>query len=135
PPERLAKDARDLGLGGVTVTEHDRMWDVHTLRRFRDEHVGLVIANGMEVSTDMGHILAYGLTGYTGGIHSLARLRQAADECGGYLVVAHPFRYWFEPVHFTRRGLEPPEMTPESLAKLPVFQYVDAVEVYNGANS
>jgi predicted metal-dependent phosphoesterase TrpH len=134
-PERLLTDARGMGLGGVTVTEHDRMWDAHTLRRYRDEHSTLVVANGMEVSTDMGHILAYGLTGYTSGIHELARLRQAADERGGYLVVAHPFRYWFEPVHFTRRGLTPPEMVPEALAKLPVFEYVDAIEVYNGANS
>jgi predicted metal-dependent phosphoesterase TrpH len=134
-PERLMSDARDLGLGGVTVTEHDRMWDTHTLRRYRDEHSALVVANGMEVTTDMGHILAYGLSGYTSGIHSLARLREAADECGGYLVAAHPFRYWFEPVHFTRRGLQPVEMVAEVLAKQPVFRYVDAIEVYNGANS
>lgn len=134
-PELLAKGAREAGLSGVVVTEHNRLWDVHKFRGFREAEVDLLLTNGMEVSTDMGHILAFGMPGIASGIPQLAKLRQAADECGGYLVVAHPFRYWFEPVHFTRRGLKPIEMVPEVLAKQPVFEYVDAIEVYNGANT
>ncbi len=134
-PHDLASGILGAGLSGVAITEHNRAWDSHKLRGFCDEQAGLFVANGMEVTTDMGHILAFGLTGIASGIPHLARLRQAADECGGYLVVAHPFRYWFEPVHFTRRGLKPIEMVPEVLARQPVFQYVDAIEVYNGANT
>ena len=134
-PHLLAKGVGEVGLGGVAVTEHNRLWDRHRLRDFQTEHAGLIVANGMEVSTDMGHILAFGMPDIASGIPKLARLREAADECGGYLVVAHPFRYWFEPVHFTRRGLKPVEMVPEVLAREPVFEYVDAVEVYNGANT
>jgi predicted metal-dependent phosphoesterase TrpH len=134
-PELLAKGAREAGIHGVTLTEHNRMWDLHKLREFQSSEAGLVVANGMEVSTDMGHVLAFGLKDIASGIPQLARLRQAADECGGYLVAAHPFRYWFEPVHFTRRGLKPVEMVPEVLAREPVFEYVDAIEVYNGANT
>ncbi len=58
-----------------------------------------------------------------------------ADEQGGFLVVAHPFRHWFDPVYFTRQGKEPFTLTPEQAAKLPVFQLVDAIEVLNGANT
>jgi predicted metal-dependent phosphoesterase TrpH len=134
-PHELTEGIRNAGLSGVAITEHNRAWDGHKLRDFRGEQPDLFVANGMEVTTDLGHILAYGLTGMASGIPQLARLREAADECGGYLVVAHPFRYWFEPVHFTRRGLKPVEMVPEVLVRQPVFQYVDAIEVYNGANT
>jgi predicted metal-dependent phosphoesterase TrpH len=90
----------------------------------------------MEVSTDMGHILALGLKEYVGGIRQAATLRRVADEHGGFLIVAHPFRHYFDPVYFRRQGKEPFTMTPEeAAAKLPVFKIVDAVEVLNGANT
>ncbi|MGE5597513.1 MAG: PHP-associated domain-containing protein, partial [Hyphomicrobiales bacterium] len=93
------------------------------------------VSNGMEVSTDMGHILAIGLKGYQGGIRRLERLREVADEQGAFLVVAHPFRHFFDPVHFKREGKEPFRMTPEEAAKLPVFQLVHGIEVLNGCNT
>jgi predicted metal-dependent phosphoesterase TrpH len=134
-PARLAVGARDAGLTAVAITEHDRMWDSHVLRTYREEESDLLVVNGMEVTTDLGHILAFGLPGFAPGIHRIADLRRVADEVGAYLAVAHPFRYWYEPVHFTRRGQTPPEMVPEVLARTPVFEYVDAIEVLNGANS
>jgi predicted metal-dependent phosphoesterase TrpH len=134
-PSLLADEARRVGLTGVAITEHDRMWDSHTLGRYRDDQAPLGVFNGMEVSTELGHILAFGLPSYAPGIHKLAELRRLSLEVDGYLVAAHPFRYWFEPVHFTRRGLEPVEMVPEVLARLPLFECVDALEVFNGANS
>jgi predicted metal-dependent phosphoesterase TrpH len=134
-PDILADEARTSGLDGVGITEHDRMWDIHTLERYRDRQHSLVVSNGMEVSTDLGHILAFGLPRYMPGIHRLADLRRVADDAGAFLVVAHPFRYWYEAAHFTRRGLKPVEMLPEVLARQPVFEYVDGIEVLNGANS
>ena len=134
-PARLAVGAREAGLSAVAITEHDRMWDAHVLRTYREEQPDLLVVNGMEVSTDLGHILAFGLPGFAPGIHRIADLRRVADEVGGYLAVAHPFRYWYEPVHFTRRGEVPPEMVPEVLARNPVFGFVDAIEVLNGSNS
>jgi ribosomal protein L29 len=89
----------------------------------------------MEVSTEMGHILALGLREYVGGIRHAETLRRVADEQGAFLVVAHPFRHYFDPVYFRRQGKEPFTLTPEQAAKLPVFQLVDAVEALNGANT
>jgi len=134
-PEELADEARRVGLTGVNITEHDRIWDQHALDRFRQEQAPLFINNGMEVSTDMGHILALGLKGYAPGIRRLAELRKVADEAGGFLIVAHPFRHWFDPVHFMRQGRKPIAMIPEELAKLPVFELVDGIEVLNGCNT
>ncbi len=134
-PNDLAREAKKRGLTAVHNTEHDRLWDRYTLEEFRKENPSLLIANGMEVSTDMGHILALGLKEYVGGIRHCEQLRRVADEQGAFLIVAHPFRHFFDPVYFTRQGKEPFTLTPDQAAKLPVFQLVDAIEVLNGANT
>jgi predicted metal-dependent phosphoesterase TrpH len=134
-PNALIEEAHRVGLTGVNITEHDRMWETWDLAPFRKQHEGIFVSNGMEVSTDMGHILAIGLRGYESGIRRLERLRQVADDQGAFLVVAHPFRHFFDPVHFKREGKEPFNMTPEQASKLPVFQLVHGIEVLNGCNT
>ena len=134
-PEDLAQEARRRGLTAVHISEHDRLWDRHVLEDYRTRHSDLVVANGMEVSTDLGHILTLGLKEYVGGIRHAEMLRRVADEQGAFLVVAHPFRHYFDPVYFRRQGKEPFTLTPEQAATLPVFQLADAIEVLNGANT
>src|SRR5262245_991531 len=101
-PDDLIAEAGRVGLPGVNITEPDRMWESWDLGPFRQNHSHTFVSNGMEVSTDMGHILAIGLKGYESGIRRLERLRQVADSQGAFLVVAHPFRHFFDPVHFKR---------------------------------
>ena len=115
-PEQLSDVAKDIGLTGVNITEHDRMWDEHVLKEFREES-GLFVNRGMEVSTDMGHILAVGLTGYVPGIRKAKELRLVLDDLGGFMIVAHPFRHFFDPIHFRREGRPPFDMTPEEAAE------------------
>ena len=134
-PDDLIEEARRVGLTGVNITEHDRMWESWDLAPFRTKHEGVFVSNGMEVSTDMGHILAIGLKGYESGIRRLEKLRQVADDQGAFLVVAHAFRHFFDPVHFKREGKEPFNLTPEQAARLPVFQLVHGIEVLNGCNT
>lgn len=134
-PDVLVEEAKNVGLTGINITEHDRMWDQWDITPFKDRNPELFINNGMEVATDMGHILAIGLNGYQSGIRKLEKLRDVADQQGAFLIVAHPFRHYFDPVYFTSRGLEPFKMTPTEAANLPVFQYVDAIEVLNGCNT
>jgi predicted metal-dependent phosphoesterase TrpH len=119
----------------MALTEHDRVWERHALAEFVGRHRHLFIASGMEVSTDLGHILAYGLPHYISGIRRATELRRVAYQYGAFLVAAHPFRHWFDPVTFRRRGQDPPEMTVEKLADLPLLQLVDGLEVLNGANT
>jgi predicted metal-dependent phosphoesterase TrpH len=134
-PDDLIVEAARVGLSGVNITEHDRMWEPWDLGPFRKKHGQIFVNNGMEVSTDMGHILAIGLKGYESGIRRLQRLREVADEQGAFLVVAHPFRHFFDPVHFKREGKQPFDLTPEQAARLPVFQLVHGIEVLNGCNT
>ncbi|HEY4668861.1 MAG TPA: PHP domain-containing protein [Tepidiformaceae bacterium] len=134
-PQDLITESKRIGLTGVNITEHDRMWESWDLSPFRKSHEDIFISNGMEVSTDMGHILAVGLKGYTPGIRRLEKLREVADEQGAFLIVAHPFRHFFDPVHFKREGKEPFNLSPEQAARLPVFQLIDGIEVLNGCNT
>ena len=133
-PDQLIEEARRIGLTGINLTEHDRLWDPYLLREFREKS-GLFVSQGMEVSTDLGHMIVVGLDTYVPGIRKALELRRVLDDVGGFMTVAHPFRHFFDPVHFRRQGLEPFELTPEEAAKLPIFQLVDAIEVLNGCNT
>jgi hypothetical protein len=133
-PEELAEEALRLGLTGVHLSEHDRLWDASELERYRRKY-HLFVANGMEVSTDLGHILTLGLDRYVPGIRRAEELRRVVQEADGYMIVAHPFRHFFDPAHFRRMGGEPFNLTPEQAAKLSIFEVVDAVEALNGCNT
>jgi sugar phosphate isomerase/epimerase len=134
-PEQLIEEARRIGLTGVNISEHDRVWEPHLLADFR-ERSGLFVSRGMEVSTDMGHMIVVGLETYLPGIRKATELRKALDAVGGFMTVAHPFRHFFDPIHFRRDGRPPFEMTPEEAAeRMPVFGVVDEIEVANGGST
>lgn len=134
-PEQLIEEARRIGLNGVNISEHDRVWDPQQLEAFRRES-GLFVSRGMEVSTDMGHMIVVGLDRYVPGIRRAAELRNVLDDVGGFMIVAHPFRHFFDPIHFRRDGKPPFEMSPEEAAeKMAVFQLVDEIEVANGGST
>jgi hypothetical protein len=130
-PQQLTEEAARIGLGGVNISEHDRLWDARDLESFRRES-GLFISGGMEVSTDLGHIIVIGLDQYLPGIRKAVELRRVVSEVGGFMFVAHPFRHFFDPAHFRRDSREPPSLTPEEAARLPIFELVDELEVANG---
>ncbi|TMB65164.1 MAG: hypothetical protein E6J43_12335 [Chloroflexi bacterium] len=134
-PDQLIEEARRIGLTGVNISEHDRVWEAHLLEEFR-ERSGLFVSRGMEVSTDMGHVIVIGLDRYVAGIRRALELRRVLDEVGGFMIVAHPFRHFFDPIHFRRDGRPPFEMTPEEAAeRMPVFKLVDEIEVANGGST
>jgi hypothetical protein len=134
-PDQLIEEARRIGLTGVNISEHDRVWEPNQLAEFR-ERSELFVSRGMEVSTDMGHMIVVGLESYLPGIRKATELRNALDAVGGFMTVAHPFRHFFDPIHFRRDGRPPFDMTPEEAAeKMPVFSLVDEIEVANGGST
>lgn len=134
-PDQLIEVAGGIGLTGVNITEHDRVWEPHLTREFREQS-GLFVNPGMEVSTDMGHIIALGLTQYMPGIRRAPELRRVLNDVGGFMIIAHPFRHFFDPIHFRRDGRPPFTMTPEEAAeRMPIFGLVDDIEVANGGTA
>ena len=106
----IAERAREAGLHGVAVCDHDRVFPEDEPL---DAFPGLLIVPGVEASTDIGHLLGWFVTRPV----KARTFPEAVAEIhaqGGIAVLAHPFE------HTTR-----PERA-ETASK-----YVDGVEVWN----
>jgi len=121
-PEELIEQAIKMKLEGVCLTEHHSMipsWPLETIRIPEGFHV----FRGVEVSTDRGHLLVYGLIDDSWNIWSnhtdlnALQVIQNVHYLGGICVPAHPFRGW------------------DSFGK-DVFRIdgFDAIETHNGRN-
>tara|TARA_B100000686_G_C16598529_1_gene867397 strand:+ start:40 stop:804 length:765 start_codon:yes stop_codon:yes gene_type:complete len=134
-PEELVELVVMNDLTAVSMTEHDFILEPHAQELFRQKYQNLLINFGMEVSTDLGHMLVFGLPSYISGIRRLENLRKVADEYGAFVIVAHPFRRLFDPVTAMRTGEKFDFSPEEATEKMDVFKYVDAIEVANGSNT
>ena len=137
-PEDMVLEAERLGFFGICITEHSGPWDRYEFQSFAAQH-SLVLVRAMEVDTDMGHILAFGLDSYLPGISKAQELRRVVGEAGGFMVSAHPFRGLYD-VRPSARPLlyrEEPGVpsTMEEASQHQVFSLIDAVEVANGGTS
>jgi predicted metal-dependent phosphoesterase TrpH len=98
PPQIMVSRAREIGLDGVVITEHDWLWTEDELDELRAIDPGLVVLAGVEVSTRQGHFLVYGITdpfAVPNGI-GVADLCLEVHRQGGAVVAAHPYR-WNQP--------------------------------------
>ena len=97
-PFALVRRARQVGLDGVVITEHDWLWTEAELDELRSAADGLVVLAGVEVTAREGHFLAYGVRNpfaLPRGI-GVAELCREVHRQGGAVVAAHPFR-WGQP--------------------------------------
>jgi predicted metal-dependent phosphoesterase TrpH len=94
-PDELIESARDAGLAGVVITEHDYQWEADELAELQQRAGDLVVLSGAEVSAREGHFLVYGLPDLedvypgipVGDLLEVVRRHEAA------IVAAHPFRW------------------------------------------
>jgi len=112
-PDALVRVARGRGLDGVCMTEHDALWPLDEVARVAAE-MEFVVLRGMEVTTEVGHVLVFGVPYHHSSMATLGELRRIVRAEGGLMYLAHPSR---------RYGSLP----PDDLAS--VF---DSVEVHNG---
>ena len=142
-PKELVEEIRRVGLTGVVVTEHNG-WPRHDFenftRDFAKELEDIVVIRANEVYTNMGHVITLGQDKFQGMVTSVENLREAVTEVGGFMIIAHPYRYLFEPSGVMTRNVlyEDPNAlpsTPEQAAEHYIFSLVDEIEVVNGANN
>lgn len=131
-PDELVKKARLIGLDGVTITEHG-IHDVETVKRLREEHDFLILG-GVEVCTELGDILVFGVGEFDKGYMEASELRELAARTGSIMVAAHPFRRDFSPVGY-RSNNPAQEISLEEACRRPIFELVDAIEVANGGST
>ena len=122
-PEDLIEHAVRMGLDGVCITEH---FSVEASLPVEDIPVpeGFLVFRGVEISTDRGHLLAYGIGNDSWNIWNgfLYLNAQAVIErihrLGGICAPSHPFR-----------GLE-------SFGAMALeMDGLDAIETHNGRNT
>lgn len=114
----IVEQALWRGLDGVVLTEHNALWPAEDLVAL-SEQVEVRVLAGMELGTDAGHVLVYGLDRYRPELLILDRLRRIVESEGAAMVLAHPMR----PFH----GPRPAADTYAS--------WFDGIETINGDHS
>ncbi len=134
-PEQLIAKAKEIGLDGICITEHDHVWSPSRIADLNAKH-DILIIGGVEVSTDWGEMLVFGYHKSVLKISRAVDLRQKVDEVGGVMIPAHPFRLEPDTVqsHAASHHKDPDSPTPAFLSVIerPVFELADAIEIYNG---
>lgn len=121
-PEELIARALELGLDGVCITEHYSVDASRPVTRVTAPN-GFLVLRGVEISTDAGHLLAYGLADDSWNIWgrntylNVEEVIRRVKALGGICVPAHPFRGW--------------ESLDERIFSL---SGIDALETHNGGN-
>jgi predicted metal-dependent phosphoesterase TrpH len=136
-PDELIDAARAAGLDAVCLTEHDFTWDPDKARDLARRH-GFTVIPGIEVNTEDGHIIAFGLERYVYGIHRVAELARLVGEAGGVLVAAHPYRRqipWQRRHESDRDKASAWSEALERAAANAAYRYVCALETINGRSS
>lgn len=121
-PEALIRRACDLGLDGVCFTEHYSIDASKPVERMEHPE-GILVLRGVEVSTNAGHLLVYGVEDDSwnrwgrNNYLNMAKVVHEVHRLGGICAPAHPFRGW------------------ESIGET-VFTFTgfDAIETHNSVN-
>jgi predicted metal-dependent phosphoesterase TrpH len=130
-PDDLIVRARQAGLDAICFTEHDTVWDRKSIDELAAKHSFPVFA-GVEISTDDGHIIAFGIDRYVFGMHRARELASYVESADGVLVAAHPYRRqmpWFS------RSDDEYQAALDKARRNPAYQYVQALEELNGRGS
>jgi hypothetical protein len=90
-PEALVRAAQARGLDGVCITEHDAVWRSADIERIAAE-MSFVVLRGMEVTTEVGHVLVFGLKRHEPAMAVLDDLHRIVRAEGGLMYLAHPSR-------------------------------------------
>ena len=126
--DQAIETAKEIGLDGICLTEHDRAWQLSEVHFLREKH-DFPVFRGVEVMLRGGiEMLVFGLNIDFTSLLQLSDLRKMVTAAKGFMVYAHPFR-----------GL--PELAiSDSAAALEIIlgkidiTSIDAVEGRNGRN-
>ena len=126
--EEAIQEAKRIGLDGICLTEHNKVWELEDIQRLSSKW-NFPVWRGVEVEVVEGHILVFGLYRDFEGTIRVDELRRWVSEADGIMVVAHPFK-GFRVFDFSDLKL-----SPEQASKRPVFKSVDAIEAFNGRSN
>lgn len=86
--DEVIRRCSELGLGAVSVTDHNGM------NCYPFQAQGVIVLPGMEITTADGHVLAYLINEPVPRGRSVDETIDLIHEQGGIAVAAHPYRWW-----------------------------------------
>ena len=127
-PDELVERSRAAGLDAIVLSEHDWAWEPEAVRALAKRHNFPVFA-GIEINTEDGHMLVYGLHEYVFGMHRAHELAEHVERIDGVMVGAHPYRrqmpwHWDDEQEYLDALLR--AQSNEA------YRFVAALEVVNG---
>ena len=130
-PNQLIELSKQAGLDGICLSEHDYFWDPEEVYALGRKHDYLVLP-AIEINTDDGHALCYGLTTYVYGMHRTRELAGYVERASGVIVAPHPYRR-----QMPWRPDDPAEYQAavEKAARNPLYAASVALERINGRGS
>lgn len=126
--DELIDAAKAAGLDGVCLTEHDFFWEPDEVRELARRHDLLVIP-GVEINTEDGHFVVFGLQKYVYGMHRTHELAALVEAAGGAIISAHPYR---RQLPFELRETGDWTGALDRAAANPAYAHVCAMESHNG---
>ena len=130
-PDSLVDLSKQAGLDGICLSEHDFFWDVDKARQLSKRHDFLVLP-AIELNTEDGHMLCYGLEKYVYGMHRVHELAVHVENAGGAMIAAHPYR---RNMPWNVRDEAEFVEALERASRNPAFARCDALERINGRGS
>ncbi len=127
-PDELVEAAKAAKLDAVCLTEHDFFWDPTEVASLGKRHNFLVIP-GIEVNTEDGHIVVFGLDRFVYGMHRMYELARLAEAASAVMIAAHPYR---RQLPFELRHEGDWTRAIERAVANPACSHVTAIETYNG---
>lgn len=118
-PDELIKFYIKAKIDGICITEHNYLWPKKEQTNIQKKYAGKIkIFYGIELSTDMGHILVFGRDiNDIQSVYYFEELEKKIDRENCVLIWAHPFRW----------GIQ-----MNSKININLFNKFDALELYNG---
>lgn len=87
----LAARARESGLDAICLTDHNALCPADEAAAL-GERFELAVIPGMEVGTDIGHVLVFGLERFHPELVHVRQLRRIVRTEGAVMIWAHPMR-------------------------------------------
>jgi hypothetical protein len=130
-PDEMVDLAREAGLDAMVLAEHDWAWEDEEAADLGKRH-GFPVIRAMEINTEDGHILVFGMHEYKFGMHRSHELAGFVEAVDAVMIAAHPYR---------RQMPWKPDDEQEYADALvrgtrnPAYRFVTAIEVLNGRGS
>ncbi len=93
--DEVVRSAIDRGLDGLVITDHDRLMDDARLVYLNRKYAPFRLFGGIEITTQREHVLVLGVNDEQLEMRrwAYARLQAFVNDRGGFLALAHPFRF------------------------------------------